>query len=183
MLKLNKDTLNEVNRMDRKFPIGVYHAPETVNNEHIKEWIDELMRLPNRLIHQVNHLTNIQLNTPYRENGWTVEQVVHHIADANMHSYIHFKLALTESNPEIKPYDESTWTTGSDEKHADIKVSLSLLQAIMGRWEPLLRSMVDSDFDRTFVHPQVGQKRLDQYLGFCVWHAEHHLAQIHSALD
>jgi uncharacterized damage-inducible protein DinB len=169
--------------MNSRYPIGTFQEQEEVTSVQIQSWIEELTSIPESLGHLVRHLSEEQLDTTYREGGWAIKQVVHHIADALMNSYIHFKLALTEDNPIIKPYDEERWAALEDEKNGNIEISLSLLQSIMERWGLLLRSMAEADFKNTFVHPVSGQKRLDKYLGFCVWHGQHHIAQIKTAVD
>lgn len=168
------------NQMSTAYPIGTFQAPSEVTSERFSSWKTELISLPKRLTEIVGSATDVELETAYRAGGWTAKQVVHHMADAMMNAYIHFKLALTEENPTIKPYDEHGWTDQEDERNRSIDVSIQLLQSIMGRWEALLASMDKTDFAKTFVHPLSGQKRLDQYLGFCLWHGNHHLAQIAS---
>lgn len=119
-----------------------------------------------------------QLDTPYRPGGWTVRQVVHHLADSHLNSYQRFRLALTERSPLIKPYDETAWAELPDAKTAPIAVSLSLLDGLHARWIALLRSLDEDGFARTFRHPELGEKRLDWTLGLYAWHSRHHLAHI-----
>lgn len=164
--------------MDRRYPIGQYERPQTIDDEQLRKWTEELEGIPAEVKKSLEETADAVLDTPYRENGWTRRQVAHHIADACMHSYIHFKLALTEDNPNIKPYEEDPWVKMADESGSMLDVSMNLLESIIARWTEMLRSMEASEFGRTFVHPVNGMRRLDDYLGFCVWHCRHHLAQI-----
>ena len=123
-------------------------------------------------------LDDRQLDTPYRPGGWTVRQVVHHYADSHANSYVRFRLALTEDAPVIKPYDEQRWAELPDAKSAPISVSLTLLSALHQRWVLLLRSLDDQTFARTFIHPELGEMRLDKTLGLYAWHCHHHVAHI-----
>jgi uncharacterized damage-inducible protein DinB len=127
-------------------------------------------------------LTEQQLDTPYRAGGWTVRQVVHHVPESHMNSYVRFKLALTEDDPVIKPYDEVLWAKLAD-AYAPIEGSLALLDALHQRWVPLLESMKDGDFERTFRHPELGPVRLDQNLALYAWHGKHHVAHITALRD
>ena len=121
-----------------------------------------------------------QLNTPYREGGWTVRQVVHHVPDSHMNSYIRFKLALTEHEPTIKPYDEAQWAELIDAKDAPIETSLQLLEALHHRWVMLLRSLSDEDVKKQFTHPELGLVSIDKYIALYAWHGKHHVAHIMS---
>ena len=121
-----------------------------------------------------------QLDTPYRPEGWTVRQVVHHVPESHMNAYVRFKLALTEDHPTIKPYDEDAWAKLPDVAITPIEVSLQLLAALHSRWVDLLRSMQPSDFARTLFHPERGLLTLDQMLAMYAWHSAHHLAHITS---
>ncbi len=121
-----------------------------------------------------------QLDTPYRPGGWTVRQVVHHVPDSHINSYIRFKLALTEPEPTIKPYDEALWAELADTPATPVEVSLTLLDSLHGRWVPLLRSLSGADFARQFRHPELGMVRLDGNLALYAWHGRHHVAHITS---
>ena len=162
-----------------KYPIGKYKRPETITPSHISEWIDEIEILPGRLKKTVNGLSEMQLETPYREGGWTVRQVVHHVPDSHMNAYIRFKWSLTEDKPTIKLYFESKWAELDDGKNSPVDVSLSLLEALHRRWVLLLRSMSPADFKRTFIHPDQGKElSLEHLAGMYAWHGQHHLAHI-----
>ncbi len=125
-------------------------------------------------------LNEEQLNTPYRDGGWTVRQVVHHLADSHMNAYVRFKLALTENEPTIKPYDEAAWAETADVRESPIEVSLALLENLHARWVALLQSMSEADFARQFRHPQLGAVPLEKNLALYAWHGRHHVAHIAS---
>lgn len=128
-------------------------------------------------------LTSEQLDTPYRPDGWTVRQVVHHVPESHMNAYIRFKLALTEDEPTIKPYDEVAWAKLPDVESTPIEVSLTMLDALHDRWVRVLKEMRDADFARTFRHPHLGLVRLEGNLALYAWHGKHHLAHITSLRD
>lgn len=162
-----------------KYPIGKFKRPEVIEPSQIHEWIDEIEILPGRLRKTVNGLSEMQLETPYREGGWTVRQVVHHLPDSHMNAYVRFKWSLTEDKPTIKPYFESKWAELDDARNSPLDVSLSLLDALHKRWILLLRSMSPMDFKRTYIHPDQGKEfSLDSIAGMYAWHGRHHLAHI-----
>ena len=142
--------------------------------------IQTLRLLPNRLRDAVAGLSDAQLDHPYREDGWSVRQVVHHLADSHANSYIRFKLALTEDWPTIKSYDEQAWAELADSRWLPIDGSLQLLEALHGRWVALLESLTDEDFHRGFVHPEAGKLNLAKALALYDWHSRHHVAHITS---
>jgi len=123
-------------------------------------------------------LNEAQLDTPYRDGGWTVRQVVHHVPDSHMNAYMRFRLALTEHEPVIKPYDEAAWAELVDGKTAPPEISLALLDALHDRWVRLLRSMTDADFQKQFRHPELGVVPLEKNLALYAWHGKHHVAHI-----
>lgn len=162
-----------------KYPIGKYKRPEIIAPSQLSEWIDEIEILPGRLKKAVVGLSQMQLETPYREGGWTVRQVVHHVPDSHMNAYIRFKWSLTEDKPTIKPYFEDKWAELDDAQNAPVDVSISLLEALHRRWVLLLRSMSPTDFKRTFIHPDHGKEMsLEHIAGMYAWHGQHHLAHI-----
>lgn len=169
--------------MSNQYPMGTYEEISEPTQQQVNEWINQLSQLPEQIENTVKKVANRQLETPVRDGAWTVKQLVHHIADASMNSYIHYKLALTEDNPTIKPYDEGRWAEMVDEDQHELTDSLQLLQAITNRWMKLLQTLTSDQYHNTFIHPTGGQKRLDRYLGFCVWHSEHHTAQIRNFLE
>ena len=133
---------------------------------------------PEKLRAAVQDLNEEQLDTPYRPGGWTIRQVIHHLPDSHMNSYVRFKLALTENTPAIKTYDEAKWAELDDSKDTPVEVSLNLLESLHKRWVVLLRSMSEKDFHRSVNHPEWGEIKLDRMLALYSWHCRHHLAHI-----
>jgi uncharacterized damage-inducible protein DinB len=164
--------------MDPRYPVGKYEEPAKITPELRARAIQEIAATPEKLRAAVKELNDAQLDTPYREGGWTVRQVVHHVADSHMNSYMRFRLALTETEPTIKPYEESAWAKLEDAAHAPIEVSLKLLEPLHERWVRLLRSMKPEEFSRTFRHPKHGAKTIDWMLFLYEWHGKHHTAHI-----
>jgi hypothetical protein len=142
--------------------------------------LDTLRMLPERLRAAVGGLSDPQLDTPYRPEGWTVRQVVHHVADSHANCYIRFKLALTEDWPTIKPYDEVAWANLSDSRRLPVEVSLAMLEALHGRWVGLLEAMSEEDFHKGYVHPEQGRQNLAKALALYDWHSRHHTSHITS---
>jgi len=161
-----------------KYPIGKFAPPASYTEQDMLKWIDEIKNLPGKLRQAVMALNETQLDTPYRPGGWTIRQTVHHIADSHANALIRFKLALTEENPTIKPYDEAAWALLPDSK-LQMEPSLRMLEGIHLRWVAILQSMDDKQWDRTFVHPESGATiPLRRTLGLYAWHGKHHLAHI-----
>jgi uncharacterized damage-inducible protein DinB len=160
-----------------RYPIGHFTAPASYTAEVRAENIETLRLLPQRLRAAVAGLDAAQLDTPYREGGWTVRQVVHHVADSHANSYIRFKLALTEDWPTIKPYDEAAFAQLADAK-LPIEGSLALIEALHGRWVALLETLTEDDFQRGFTHPKMGSQSLANALAIYAWHSHHHTAHI-----
>ena len=162
-----------------RYPIGEFTPPEQVSEDERKQYIVEIAQLPQEIKQTVDGLSDEQLNTPYRDGGWTVRQVVHHLPDSHMNAYTRFRIALTEDQPTIRPYAEDRWAALSDARRARLEPSLQLLEALHQRWVMLLQSLTDEDFARTYVHPQQNQTvRLDTALANYAWHGKHHLAHI-----
>ncbi|MDB5272915.1 MAG: hypothetical protein JWO58_1282 [Chitinophagaceae bacterium] len=162
-----------------KFPIGEFHAPAILTSDLLNGYIHDISSFPLRLKEAVAGLSDQQLDTPYRPDGWTIRQVVHHCADSHMNSLIRFKLALTEDQPTIKPYYEERWAELADSKKLDISPSLLLLEGLHRRWTVLLNALTKEELSRTFVHPEHGKIfRLDENIGVYAWHCNHHLAHI-----
>jgi len=164
--------------MDPRFPIGRFEMPKAVTSLERAEAIGEIAAAPARLRAAVLGFTEAQLDTPYREGGWTVRQVVHHLPDSHMNAYVRWRLALTETQPTIKPYDEAAWANLEDAAHAPVEDSLRLLESLHVRWVRLLRSCRPEDFARTFLHPEHGVRTLDWMLFLYSWHGRHHTAHI-----
>ena len=164
---------------DLRFPIGRYApTPEPTADDRAR-WIAEVAALPARFRAAVAGLSPAQLDTPYRPGGWTVRQVVHHVPDSHMNAYMRFKLALTEDEPTIKPYDEARWATLPDVGVVAPEVSLALTDALHLRWTALLERMQPADWSRTFRHPEHDRlMRLDHVLGLYAWHGRHHTAHV-----
>ena len=167
---------------DLRYPIGKFTVEGDVTPDRVAAWIDDIAALPADLRRTVSPLTDGQLDTPYRPGGWTVRQVVHHLADSHMNSYIRFKLALTEDRPVIKAYDEKSWAElpGSREP---VAASLDLLAGLHRRWVDLLRSLSWAQLQREFVHPESGASGLAVMVGAYSWHGRHHLAHIQRLLE
>jgi uncharacterized damage-inducible protein DinB len=164
--------------MDPRFPIGDYQPPAHVTAAQRSEAIREIAIAPQKLRAAVAGLNDTQLDTPYRDGGWTIRQVVHHVADSHMNAYIRWRLALTENEPTIKPYEESAWAKLPDAAHDPVEVSLKLLEPLHERWVNLLHSVKDHEFARTFRHPDHGVRTLDWMLFLYAWHGKHHTAHI-----
>lgn len=164
--------------MDPRYPVGKYQMPSDVSPAKRTEAIREIAAAPQKIRSAVAGLTDAQLETPYREGGWTVRQVVHHLADSHMNAYIRWRLALTETEPTIKPYEESAWARLEDAAHAPVEVSLKLLESLHERWVRLLESLKPEEFARTFRHPDHGVRSLDWMLFLYAWHGNHHSAHV-----
>jgi hypothetical protein len=165
---------------DLRYPIGKFEPATNVSESLRKQWIDDIVKAPGLVRAAVAGLTEQQIDTPYRPEGWTVRQVVHHLPDSHLNAFARFKLALTEDEPTIKPYREERWARLEDGRAAPIDISLTLLDALHRRWVLLLRSMSPADFSRTFRHPEHGILKLETTLGMYAWHGRHHTAHITS---
>lgn len=164
--------------MNSSFPIGVYE-PQPFSHQQKEKWLMDIKFLPEDLEHAILNLDEFQLNIPYRDGGWTVKQLVHHVADSHINSYIRFKLGLTEDNPTIKPYDQDKWALLDDINAVPINVSLTILHGIHQRWYETIKNLTDEQWDRTVLHPEHGQKMSLWYLlGMYAWHGKHHVAHI-----
>ena len=162
---------------DLRFPVGKFHAPSDTSPALRATQIETLRLLPKRVRAAVDGLNDSQLDTPYREGGWTVRQVVHHFADSHANSYVRFKLALTEDWPTIKPYDEALWAKLPD-SGARIEPSLLFIDGLHQRLVAVLESMKEEDFQRGFNHPERGRMTLAANLALYEWHSRHHVAHI-----
>jgi uncharacterized damage-inducible protein DinB len=168
---------------DPRYPIGKFERRDTLTPDERRACIDQIAAVPQKMREAVRGLTDKQLDTPYREGGWTARQVVHHVPDSHMNAYMRVKLALTEDAPTIKPYDENAWAKLADSR-APIDTSLQMLEALHARWVGLLRSMNDADFRRTFKHPEFpGNFSIDGLLALYAWHGRHHVAHITTLRD
>ena len=166
---------------DPRYPIGPFRPTEAPTAEQRAAWIGEIAILPAHLRETVEGMDDAALDTPYREGGWTVRQVVHHLPDSHLQAYVRFKLALTEEAPTIRPYDEAAWARLPDAV-APVADSLDLLDALHRRWVALLETMDEAAFHRTYVHPEHGRVfTLETALALYAWHGRHHLAHVRGA--
>ena len=163
---------------DPRYPVGKFHFEGPLSEPAREAFIAEIASTPAGLRAAVEDLTAAQLDTPYREGGWTVRQVIHHLPDSHMNAYVRFKLALTEVEPTIKPYAEDRWAELSDSKATPVEVSLILLDSLHHRWVTLLRSLAPSDWKRNFRHPQLGVVSLEKNVALYAWHGRHHVAHV-----
>ena len=161
-----------------RYPIGKFQFREATLSLDTPAFIASLEALPAELRKIVEDLNETQLDTPYRPEGWTVRQLVHHVADSHMHSYLRFRWALTEENPTIKTYEEKAWALLPDAHTAPPEVSLRLLGALHARWVLMLNALSAEEWKRTFQHPQLGPVSLEKALALYAWHGKHHLAHI-----
>ncbi len=164
--------------MDPRYPIGKFEMPAQITPQLRQKAIDSIASTPAKLRAAVALLSEAQLDTPYREGGWTVRQVVHHVPDSHLNAYIRLKLALTEDKPTIKPYDEASWAKLADSKTTPITISQALLDAVHTRWDHLWRSLQPADFSRQLVHPEHGDRTVDWLLFLYEWHGRHHTAHV-----
>ncbi len=164
--------------MDPRYPVGTFEMPNEVTSALRQEAMEAIAETPAKLRKAVKGLNDAQLDTPYREGGWTVRQVVHHVPDSHMNAYVRWRLALTEQEPTIKSYEEARWANLDDAKSGPIEVSLALLEPLHDRWVRLLRSLKAEDFALTFRHPELGVRTLDWLLFLYAWHGRHHTAHI-----
>jgi hypothetical protein len=163
---------------DPRYPVGKFHYDGPPSQEQRQAFLDDIAHTPDNLRTAVRGLTPAQLDTPYRDGGWTVRQVVHHLPDSHLNSYVRFKLALTENEPTIKTYAEDRWAALADTPATPIEVSLTMLDALHDRWVRLLRSLSAEDWERTFRHPELGAVTLEKNLALYAWHGRHHVAHI-----
>jgi hypothetical protein len=161
-----------------RYPIGRFQPRSNLTSEERETLITEIEHLPADLRFVVSGLDGDQLDTPYRAGGWTVRQVIHHVADSHMQSYVRYKWAMTEENPTIKPYDEAAWAELEEARTAPVEVSLTLLEALHARWVMFFRNLTEEDFARTIDHPESGEVSLETNLQMYAWHGKHHLAHI-----
>jgi uncharacterized damage-inducible protein DinB len=163
---------------DPRYPIGRFRAKSEYSAAERQDLIEQLAATPARMREAVRGLDETQLETPYREGGWTVAQVVHHVPDSHLHSYLRFKFALTEDTPTIKPYDEARWAELPDARSTAIEASLRVLDGLHERWVVFLRSLQAEDWLRVYMHPERGMTPLDRTLALYAWHGQHHVAHI-----
>ncbi len=165
-----------------RFPIGKFTQPEVVSNDQYDTYIKEIEKLPYDLRESVSGLTEAQLDTQYREGGWTVRQVVHHVPDSHVNAYIRMKFAVTEDSPVIKSYEEAKWAELPEAKSGPADMSIDLLDALHRRWVMFLRALTADDFGKAYMHPELGKVTLDEALALYSWHCRHHGEHIRQGL-
>lgn len=166
---------------DLRYPIGQFRYEGAPDQPRREQWIEEIAAAPAKLRAVVAGLSSQQLDTPYRDGGWTVRQVVHHLPDSHLNAYTRIKLALTEDEPTIRPYEEARWAELPDARSGPVELSLTLLDVLHQRWVLLLRSLRPDDFRRRFRHPEHGRLfELDEAVAMYAWHGRHHVAHITS---
>ena len=165
----------------KKYPVGRFQpSGKKLNADERAVLIDQIAATPGLMREAVWRLHPSQLDVPYREGGWTARQVVHHVPDSHLNSYIRFKLALTEESPTIRPYDEAAWAKLPDTEQTDIETSLLLLESLHKRWVTLLRAMTEEQWSRRLRHPEIGEIDLHYMLELYAWHGRHHLGHVRS---
>ncbi|MDZ7716483.1 MAG: putative metal-dependent hydrolase [Balneolaceae bacterium] len=165
-----------------RYPIGTFSFDESAGSQQIDEWISDIDRLPESLAKAVTSLSEDQLNTPYREGGWTIRQVVHHLADSHMNALIRTKLLLTEDKPTIKPFDEQLWAKLRDNE-LPVEASLNIIQGVHRRWVRVLEFVEKEEWDKPLHHPENGDMTLKHLTAMYAWHGNHHLAHITNLKD
>src|SRR6266704_2278609 len=163
---------------DPRYPIGKFTFAGPPDDAQRTKLIDDIAQTPAALRAAVHGLTPSQVETPYRDGGWTVRQVVHHVPDSHLNAYVRLKLALTEEKPTIKPYEEAAWAELADTKATPIEVSQTLLDSLHARWDRLWRSLKPEQFARVLIHPEHGERTIDWLLFLYEWHGKHHTAHI-----
>ena len=160
------------------YPIGRGELVDELSTANIEKWIKNIEDVPSLLSESIDGLSNAQLDTPYREGGWTIRQLVHHLADSNINSYVRFKLAVTEDEPTIKPWEQSDWAVLDDAMKLPVDISVKLLENLHIRWVTFLRSLSADEMKRIFHHPEGGVVSVDENIWNYSWHSLHHIAQI-----
>jgi len=169
--------------MDLQYPVGRFQwSGQKLTSAERNSFINDIEAAPAKIRAAAAGMSEAQLDTPYRPGGWTARQVIHHVADSHMNAFIRFKLAVTEAEPIIKPYDQDSWASLPD-MSAPIGVSLNILDGLHHRWVLVLRSLSEEDFAKTFVHPELGKVSLDKNLALYAWHGRHHTGHVHSVRE
>ena len=163
---------------DPRYPLGKFSFDGDLTAEQKKQYLNDIEQLPARFRAALQGLSEKQLDTPYRNGGWTVRQVTHHVPDSHMNAYVRFKLALTEDEPTIRPYMEDRWAELPEAKTAPVALSLALLDSLHQRWTLMLRNIADTGWKRNFRHPEMGLMSLEKTLALYSWHGRHHTAHV-----
>lgn len=163
-----------------KYPVGEFQKPSEITSEHLSEWISEIELFPQGLKQATEALNDQQMDTPYREGGWTIRQLVHHCADSHSNALIRFKLALTEESPVIKPYFEASWAELADSREMPVEISIKILEGLHARWVYLLKKLTEENWRKFYIHPEFEGKKflLGEAAGLYAWHGRHHLTHI-----
>lgn len=177
------ETSSESEMEELRYPVGRFSRRDDVTTDQRVSLIDEIAALPAGMRNAVAGLSDTQLDTPYRPEGWTVRQLIHHVADSHVNAYVRFKLALTEDRPTIKPYDQAAWAELPDARSEPVEISLDILDSVHHRWTILLRTLDEDGWQRTFMHPEIGEVSLETNLQLYAWHGRHHLAHVTSLSD
>jgi len=164
--------------IDPRYPIGKFSFDGTLTPDQKKQYLQDIEETPTRLRAAVRGLSDQQVNTPYRDGGWTVRQLTHHVPDSHMNAYIRFKLALTEDEPTIRPYMEDRWAELPESKQAPVELSLALLDSLHQRWTMVLKNISETDWKRNLRHPEMGLLSLEKTLALYAWHGRHHTAHV-----
>lgn len=175
--------MTEMDMEELRYPVGRFHPRPEADSGDRAAFIDEIAALPGHLRSAVEGLDDARLDTPYRPGGWTVRQVVHHVPDSHLNSYVRFKWTLTEDRPTIRTYEQAAWAELTDARTAPVGPSLDLLAALHERWTGWLRTLSDDGWARTFVHPELGEMDLAALLQLYAWHGRHHLAHVTSLIE
>ncbi len=166
-----------------KFPVGEFVKPTTITPEIVNSWISDIESFPSRLNEALSNITPEQLNYAYRPNGWTIKQVVHHCVDSHINSIIRFKLALTEDQPTIRPYNQDAWISLPDATVNDISASMKILDGLHEKWAFLLKNLTQSELQKLLIHPEhKAPLTIRHFIGLYAWHCNHHLAHVLQAL-
>ena len=163
---------------DLRYPIGQFERRPVTDARERERLTGSIRELPRDLRQTLAELSETHLHMSYREGGWTVQQLVHHLADSHMNGYIRSKLAITETSPVIKPYSQDAWATTHENLNTAVEVSLKLLENLHERWANLFAGLTDADYQRNFIHPEIGPWALHEVLALYEWHGRHHLAHI-----
>ena len=164
--------------LDPRYPVGKFAPKPHLTTDERTTLIGQIADAPNQLVQAIAGLSEEQLNTPYRDGGWTVRQVVHHVADSHMNAFTRFRLAVTENNPTVKPYDEKRWSELVDSRTAPIAASIPIVEGLHARWVMMLKSFSAADFERPLQHPENGPMDVDRLLQLYAWHGRHHVAHV-----
>ena len=180
---MNKKQTESLKTLDElRYPTGKFLMPETFKKKDIKEWIKTIEKFPSLLKKETQNLSDKKQSWVYRPDGWSIRQVVHHCADSHMNAFIRFKLSMTEENPVIKPYKENLWAEMEDVKSVPVEWSVKMITLLHKRWTILLHSLTESDFERTYFHPESNRQwKLYEVVALYSWHCMHHLGHIKQA--